>query len=198
MKKTIAVLISCGVLSVWQIGLVASNANNSNNVQAAVNREVTQSSSKSRSALANMTGTYDNARPGRMYGKALPKSDLTVVGVTLGANFSDIQQSLGTPTSVQWRGNQIDSLTYGGITFSTFQRSDNMLHIEIKNRDAVTGRGVAVGDSLEKVYALYGRPDKVYEGHNMWFYGAFYPLSDNMQGIRFAHDGNKVTKIIIW
>lgn len=195
--KVFAVVVSLVILGTLQLDITNVEPVNSSGVQAATNNGVTQNKSKLKSALANMTGKYDNARLGRMYGKLLPKSDLTVAGVTLGANFSDIQQSLGTPTSIQWRGNQIDSLTYGGIRFSTIERSSNMLHITIVNRDAVTGRGVAVGDSLDKVYALYGQPDKVYEGHNMWFYGAFYPLSDNIQGIRFVHDGNKVTKIII-
>lgn len=198
MKKVFAVLLSLGILSALQLDIMNRVPMEFSGVQAASSNEATQHQSKLKSALANMTGTYDNARPGRAYGKPLPKSDLTIAGVSLGADFSDIQRSLGTPSATTWYGNQIDSLTYGGITFSTFQRSEKMFYIEIVNRDAVTNRGVAVGDSLEKVYALYGRPDAVNEGHNMWFYGVFYPLSDNMQGIRFVHDGNRVTKIIIW
>ena len=29
----------------------------------------------------------------------------------------------------------------------------------VSNRDAVTARGIAVGDSLKKVMDIYGRPD---------------------------------------
>ena len=32
-------------------------------------------------------------------------------------------------------------------------------YMTVSNRDAVTARGIAVGDSLKKVMDIYGRPD---------------------------------------
>ncbi|EBY4569918.1 MAG: hypothetical protein E7H41_07830 [Veillonella sp.] len=62
--------------------------------------------------------------------------------------------------------------------------------------DAVTARGIAVGDTLEKVMDVYGRPDFI-DFNNRWFYGYLRYNSDNIRGIFFEHNGSKVTKIII-
>jgi len=69
-------------------------------------------------------------------------------------------------------------------------------YMTVSNRDAVTARGIAVGDSLKKVMDIYGRPDFI-DFNNRWFYGYLRYNSDNIVGIFFEHNGSKVTKIII-
>ncbi|SUP41544.1 hypothetical protein [Veillonella criceti] len=193
--KVFAVVASLGILGTLQLDITNVEPVNSSAVQAATNNGVTQNKSKMKSALANMKGKYDNAPKGRPYGKFLPKEDLMVVGISRGASFADIQQSLGKPTAIEYSGGYIVSVAYGGIYFYPFLHSEEIQTIEITNRDATTARGVAVGDSLEKVYSLYGRPDLVQE--NKWFYGVFKYYTDYIVGIRFIHDDNVVTRIVI-
>lgn len=140
-------------------------------------------------------------RGGQLIGSPLSDHDMSVVGVIPGNTFQEIMNSLGRPTSDQGK-----TITYGGITFGegyTLTRdsnNDRITYIYIDNRDATTARGIAVGDSLEKVYKVYGRPD--YVGYaddkgDYWFYGQAVWATDMMKGIQFENDGRKVTRIAV-
>lgn len=199
MKKLTAALLGVSVfMGVNALSFVTDVGNSS--VEAALVAQQTASTpakSKVKSSLINMTGKYDNVRPGRVYGTRISIDEKAIAGVKLGSSFESIIQSLGKPDKIEYLGNRISAVTYGGIYFSIFQGSENMHMITVSNRDAVTVRGVAVGDTLEKVYSLYGQPDEVSKDRDNWFYGQFVPMSDDVAGIRFFHDGNKVTKIVI-
>ena len=122
--------------------------------------------------------------------------EFVVLGVPFGATMGDIKKSLGTPT---YEGT---NLRYGGVTFyngaikGNITDSDSVRYITITNRDATTYRGIAVGDSLEQVYKVYGKPIYIFED-NSWFYGMFVWGGDNLFGIKFKNDGKKVTEIFI-
>lgn len=206
MKKLTAVLLGVSVFMGVNVLSLFTDAGNTK-VEAALLAQqtaTTPAKSKVKSSLINMTGKYDNVRPGRRYGTPIPREDQVIAGVPLGADPDAIVRSLGTPDKTEYdrRGGVLQ--IYGGIEFYKFPPSTDKIFV--KNRDAVTRRGVAVGDSLEKVYSLYGQPDRVSkysqsdrepkEG-GTWFYGLFSPRSDDMNGINFAHDGNRVTEIII-
>ena len=120
--------------------------------------------------------------------------DMKIAGVSLGTSFDAVKASLGQPTS-----EKRDELTYGGIKFGHSLMQDSrpiVWYITVSNRDAVTARGIAVGDTLKKVMDVYGRPDFI-DFNNRWFYGYLRYNSDNIRGIFFEHNGSKVTKIIV-
>lgn len=130
-------------------------------------------------------------------GHLLPKEDLTIAGVPLGATVYAIKNSLGTP---QYANNEY--LQYGGIKFYPDRGigkyyGDNYIvdRIEVTNRDATTARGIAVGDSLKDVIAVYGQPDFIYKDY--YFYGYQQAASDYINGIYFHHDGKKVRSIVV-
>ena len=138
--------------------------------------------------------------------KYLPNKEMSAAGVPIGAHVNDVIKSLGKPTDkdieyVHWYRGKLPlyHLQYGGILFeSTYEmwyheasEAEHIRKITLLNRDAVTPRGIGVGDTLEQVYNAYGRPDFVtwYE----WFYGNHgIEWSD---GIWFVHDGKKVVRI---
>ena len=196
MKKLTAVLLGVSVfMGVNGLSLFIDAGNTK--VEAALVAQqtaTTPAKSKVKSSLINMTGKYDNVRPGRLYGTMISKEEKVIAGVSLGSSFESIIKSLGKPDKIDYIGNRISAVTYGGIYFSNFMGSEEMHMITVSNRDAVTARGVAVGDTLEKVYSLYGQPDKVSKERDNWFYGQFAPMSDDVAGIRFFHDGNRVTR----
>ncbi|WP_127058529.1 hypothetical protein [Veillonella ratti] len=199
MKKLATVLLGVSVF-MGLSGLSLFTDVGNSKVEAALVAQQTASTpakSKVKSSLINMTGKYDNVRPGRRYGTPMPKEDQVIAGVPLGSAPDAIVRSLGTPDKTEYsiRGGVLQ--IYGGIEFFKFPPSTDKIFV--KNRDAVTKRGVAVGDTLEKVYSLYGQPDRVNKGNDggNWFYGMFAPRSDDMDGINFIHDGNRVTEIII-
>lgn len=203
MKKIVSVLV--GVSAFMGISGLALFADTTGaHVEAAVvaqqnSANTTSSKSKVKSALINMTGKYDNVKPGRRYGTTIPQEEKIIAGVSIGSSFDAIMQSLGKPDKIEYGRNKIESVTYGGIYFGVRLGSENMHLVIITNRDAATVRGIAVGDTLEKVYSVYGQSDTVSKKSDSanWFYGKFSPMSDDVSGIRFFHDGNKVTKIVI-
>lgn len=143
-----------------------------------------------------------NYPAGQVIGQHLDIKDRSVAGVFVGSTYEDVHRVLGTPTEEQMfnpslRQPQNVFARYGGITFYSHVTSvyDTYL-IEIVNRDATTYRGIAVGDTLEHVYEVYGRPTHIFDD-NVWFYGAFMRASDYIFGIRFINDGKRVTKIIV-
>ena len=139
--------------------------------------------------------------PGQFVGQRPDIQDLTIAGVPVGAQYSEIRRALGTPTAEKmytpgmvFGGSNI-FMRYGGITYESVHGDfDRAGMITVVNRDAVTHRGIAVGDSLETVYKAYGRPTHI-NSRNDWFYGAFIWASDAKSGITFENDGEKVTKI---
>ena len=136
---------------------------------------------------------YRNAQ---WVGQKLAPIEYQVLGVPIGASFSQVKASLGAPTEYVRGG-----IRYGGVTFTTANTHkggfDLVRKIILKNRDATTHRGIAVGDSLEKVYKVYGRPTHIYHYNNEWFYGFFVWSGSAEDGIYFANDGTKVTEITI-
>ena len=114
-------------------------------------------------------------------GHKLEPIEYQVLGVPIGANFTQVKASLGAPTAYEKGG-----LRYGGVR-----------NIILTNRDATTHRGIAVGDTLEKVYKAYGRATHIYRNDNGWFYGYFMWDADAEDGIYFENDGTRVTKISI-
>ncbi len=139
--------------------------------------------------------------PGQFVGQRPDIQDLTIAGVPVGAQYSEIRRALGTPTAEKmytpgmvFGGSNI-FMRYGGITYESVHGGfDRAGLITVVNRDAITYRGIAVGDSLETVYKAYGRPTHI-NSRNDWFYGAFIWASDAKSGITFENDGEKVTKI---
>ena len=137
---------------------------------------------------------YRHYRPGQVIGAYLPAEQFGYCCITGGTSFDAVKASLGQPTS-----EKRDELTYGGIKFGHSLMQDSrpiVWYITVSNRDAVTTRGIAVGDTLKKVMDVYGRPDFI-DFNNRWFYGYLRYNSDNIRGIFFEHNGSKVTKIII-
>ena len=130
----------------------------------------------------------------QVVGHSLDSIEYQVLGVPMGATFGQVKASLGQPTSPG------HGLVYGGVRFTqAFTKGDSedsyvVDYIEITNRDAVTHRGIGVGDSLESVYQAYGRPNYI-NSKNDWFYGYFVWSSDAIRGIYFENDGERVTKI---
>lgn len=139
---------------------------------------------------------------GQVVGQSLDIQDLTIAGVPVGADYNEIRRALGKPTEERmynpssYTGPNV-FMRYGGIKYSSILGNLNKAEmITVENRDAVTYRGIAVGDSLEAVYKAYGRPNYI-NSKNEWFYGYFVWASDATSGIYFENDGEKVTKIEI-
>ena len=139
---------------------------------------------------------------GQVVGQSLDIQDLTIAGVPVGADYNEIRRALGKPTEERmynpssYTGPNV-FMRYGGIKYSSILGNlDKAEMITVENRDAVTYRGIAVGDSLEAVYKAYGRPNYI-NSKNEWFYGYFVWASDATSGIYFENDGEKVTKIEI-
>ncbi|WP_126938058.1 hypothetical protein [Veillonella sp. CHU740] len=158
--------------------------------------------STSKIRLPQRSDYPSNYPVGRVIGQHLNIKDRSVAGVFVGSTYEDVHRVLGTPTEEQmfnpsWRKPQNVFARYGGITFySHVMAVHNTDLIEIVNRDATTYSGIAVGDTLEQVYEVYGRPTHIFDD-NVWFYGAFMRDSDYIYGIRFINDGERVTKIIV-
>ena len=147
---------------------------------------------------------YPNRYPsGQEVGHHLGGAERSIAGIYPNATYEEIRKILGNPTEEvhhEYRrdGEQRAFMRYGGITYSSiYGQIERAGVIEVTNRDATTYRGIAVGDSLEKVYEAYGRPVRIYDD-NTWFYGVFIWQSDYVYGIKFINDGEKVTKIRVF
>ena len=178
-------------------------------VEKSWNEEGKQNSSTGTSGTSTSTirlpqrSEYPSSyRGGQLVGEGMDLQDLTIAGVPVGAQYSEIRKSLGAPTAEAMYNPRVSKIPdvfmqYGGITFESVHGGfDRAGMITVDNRDAVTHRGIAVGDSLEAVYKAYGRPTHI-NSRNDWFYGAFIWASDAKSGITFENDGEKVTKIRI-
>ncbi len=172
--------------------------------EAGTQNTSTETSNQSRSAmyLPQRSEYPTNFRYGQVVGQSLDIQDLTIAGVPVGADYNEIRRALGNPTEERmynpssYTGPNV-FMRYGGIKYSSILGNlDKAEMITVENRDAVTYRGIAVGDSLEAVYQAYGRPNYI-NSKNEWFYGYFVWASDATSGIYFENDGEKVTKIEI-
>ena len=141
-------------------------------------------------------------RHGQVVGQSMDIQDLTIAGVPVNAKYSEIRKALGAPTEERMYDPSSYTgpntfMRYGGIKYSSLMGDlDRAGLITVVNRDVVTYRGIAVGDSLEAVYKAYGRPTHI-NSRNDWFYGVFIWASDAKSGITFENNGEKVTKIRI-
>lgn len=138
---------------------------------------------------------YTHYVGGQIVGDTLPEEDMMILGVSLGNTFDSVKASLGQPTKETSR-----AITYGGVTFGNLKMDGVgpiVTYMMIENRDAVTHRGIAVGDSMRKVLNVYGRPDLV-DSNNRWFYGKYRYRTDILHGIQFEQKGDKVSKILIY
>ena len=141
-----------------------------------------------------------NYRVGQMVGYRLSAEEYAIAGVHVNSTYEEIRRVLGEPTEevhheLRRDGEQKAFMRYGGITYrSIYGQIETAGDIVVVNRDAVTYRGIAVGDSLEQVYKVYGRPTHIFDDGS-WFYGVFKWTTDYIGGIYFENDGVKVTKI---
>ena len=172
--------------------------------EAGTQNTLSDTSSPSESAIyLPRASDYPSSYPsGQKIGYLLEGQERSIAGVYPNATYEEIRQILGAPTEEVHHeynrdGEQRAFMRYGGITYrSIFGDIERAGLIEVINRDTTTYRGIAVGDSLEKVYEAYGRPVRIYDD-NSWFYGEFIWKSDYVYGIQFINDGEKVTKIRI-
>jgi conserved domain protein len=128
-------------------------------------------------------------------GNELPATDLVVAGIPAGSTTDAIYKSLGDPTALK-----PNRVIYGGITFHVSNKHfPETTMTTIDNRDAVTARGIAVGDSIADIYTKYGQPSMVYnkEGVQILFYGVYMPTYDYRKGIEFVTNGNSIIRIKI-
>lgn len=184
MKKQLISIVVCGALVCSSIiGTVEGKVSSLSTIQGQVRR----------------TSSYN-----QLVDSGLDPSELKVAGLPLGLTLAQVETSLGKPTEVLKTngGNYIVGYRYGGIKFLRFRGGEKIGLIVITNRDAVTSRGIGVGDTLEDVYATYGHPLTVEErtdrnGKSIpeWFYGKCVYGTDIMLGIIFKHDGEKVIEI---
>lgn len=137
--------------------------------------------------------------------KPVNYDDLTVLGVPYNAQKSDIINSLGTPNreGVLTRSmNAAYYITYGGVTFNLDSKGDTarISSIGISNRDAITVRGVAVGDPKSKIINSYGDSYQIVNNGNKKEYRYLWGKanSDDAHGISFQCNEEIIYGIIIW
>lgn len=131
-----------------------------------------------------------------LLGSLLGPQDYIVSGISLGTEFDAVKKSLGTPDEEIINGDY-HALRYGGTTYSNFKdRHTQVSDISVTKRDATTGRGIVIGDSLGRVYERYGFPDEAHKDYA--FYGRYYSRTSHYQGIFFyVNPQNIITKIWI-
>ena len=122
--------------------------------ESGTHNTVTETSSPSERAmyLPQRSEYPSNFGLHHVVGHSLDPIEYQVLGVPMGATFGQVKASLGQPMSPG------HGLVYGGVRFTqAFTKGDGndsyvVDYMEITNRDAVTHRGIGVGDTLEKVY----------------------------------------------
>ena len=137
--------------------------------------------------------------------RPIENDDYKVLGIPSNASKIDIINSLGRPTR---EGNQkgLEAsyyISYGGVKFSLFNNKDDsaIVYISINNKDAITARGIAVGDSIDKVFSLYGYNYQYTEnGDNTITYKYISGRygTDDCHGIEFYCFNGKVNSICIY
>lgn len=137
--------------------------------------------------------------------RPLESDDYKVLGVPSNACKIDIINSLGRPTREGTQKGMDTSyyIAYGGVKFSLFNSSDDsaIVYISINNKDAVTARGIAVGDSIEKVFNMYGSNYRYTENSDntityKYLLGKYG--TDYCHGIEFDCLNGKVVSICIY
>jgi len=138
--------------------------------------------------------TYDDYAAVRLQrgwvGVELPDEDMSIAGIVLGSSESSLN-SLGPAQWVEKKP-RWTIYHYGSIQY--FVEAGLIKAITVSARDAVTYRGIAVGDPLTKVYDLYGKPVNI-KSNKTCVYGRYINFSGVMHVLEFETNGKKVTKI---
>ena len=138
-----------------------------------------------------------SATPGRY--DEIPKADIAIGGIALGADESYVKRIYGEPNEVSYKETGVFGRTkifqYGNSFFVTFSNNKKEWHVlEVKstgNNGLKTPSGFAVGMKLSDVYNRYG-PGRT--GDNSVFYTSNWWLN-----IMFKGDKNgKITEIYIY
>ena len=131
---------------------------------------------------------------GAIYGQDLPRDDWQIAGIHL-LDTESALNSLGTADKVTNKKGMISKTQYyyGGITYNV-DWDGRISYINVTNRDAVTNRGIAVGDSLVKVYEAYGAPTNITKD-DTWVYGYYKYATDRGKTLEFSTKNKKVTNI---
>ena len=189
MKK---ILVATALFSMGLIG--TTSMVEASWLSKAWNRLETSSNNLAREKQLPTEEEYAYAKTIGWHGERLPKDDLTIAGVGLGMSEASLN-SLGPADRVETNLGNIPwaKYHYGSITYHV--RLGEIIKITVQKRDAVTHRGIAVGDSLLKVYDIYGRPVNI-QNHT-WWYGKYLYPSDQFELLEFKTDGKKVTEIIL-
>jgi hypothetical protein len=135
---------------------------------------------------------------------AISAADLVVLGVPSNAKKADVIRSLGKPTAEKSLTKSMyeSAVSYGGVTFLFWENSgsSHIGCITIENRDATTARKVAVGDSVDKMLAAYGRDYKTRQGGGSLTYQYIWGRanSGDVHGLMFETKGGKIVGIVIY
>lgn len=137
--------------------------------------------------------------------ETVDRSDLTVMGIPYNAHKLDIISSLGEPSREGVLKNSMNAtyfIAFGGVTFNLASQADSsrITSIVIKNRDAVTTRGIGVGDTVTKIIKAYGDSYQIVNngGFKEYRYVWGPARTDDCQGISFVCSNGTLSRIIVW
>jgi hypothetical protein len=137
--------------------------------------------------------------------QAVSHDDLTVLGIPYNAQKSDVINSLGQPSEEGVLKVDICAtyyIAYGGVKFKLTTAEDEgiITTIIISNRDAVTTRGLAVGDDESKILSVYGNSYMLVNNRREKEYRFIWgtPNTCDVHGINFVCAQGKIARIIIW
>ncbi len=131
-------------------------------------------------------------------------NDFTVLGVASDAKKADIIDSLGKPTKEGFLRRSMDAeyfVAYGGVTFdlTTSEDDASIVSIAIENRDALTARGVGIGDTESKVIRAYGERYQIVNSNGLKEYRYIWgrPGTDDAYGLSFSFKNGRLFRVII-
>lgn len=138
-----------------------------------------------------------SAAPGRY--EEIPKADIAIGGITLGAAESYVKRIYGEPNEVSYKETGVFGRTkvfqYGNSFFVTFSNNKKEWHVlEVKstgNNGLKTPGGFTVGMKLADVYNHYGPG---YDGDNSLGYSSNWWLQIKFKGDK----SGKITEIHIY
>jgi hypothetical protein len=122
--------------------------------------------------------------------------DFVVAGIHEGFGLDEVQKILGPfsgtitdicpgpPSTVGWSFVDLEVHTSGTHSVTGFV---------LTGPSHATSRGLRVGDGIDKVKKLYGKPDKIYYG--TWYYDG--PNGDRHHLVKVYIEAKKVTRISI-
>jgi hypothetical protein len=127
----------------------------------------------------------------------LGEEDFTVAGISIGTDSAFAQRTLGKP-------HDVSSYVYTNDTsakYSIWKYAGLLVHvgedrtifgITVQTAKFPTSRGLKVGDSIEKLVKLYGKPSGTYQSD--WDYEL---PSNDLEVMRVTVGNNKITGIYI-